>query len=311
MRDQFGFEAIRSVEFCVSVKEDHGHENYLVPSDQGVQDALRAMLHATVRQLENTHETGSAPAWHQFEVSEKYASKEPLIATLVSEDMVTISALYEEEGWSVNPSSLNNPADISYYFAVFRDDTKRKLLGVRRAAQFKGVVKSRLIRFADDSLTMIGDHVFKLDNEFDFLVTQTHVYILHPLGFERVAEIEELVSGKAREKALALGQQVTFADFTGIAEFVAHHKRAARMVVALTSRGGLDNIKRSKFVIAARETNVALINIGRRIGPAADSELAFLELLDDRRYATAIKTGPKEAFVASSRKPVRGHNGRE
>jgi len=78
------------------------------------------------------------------------------------------------------------------------------------------------------------------------------------------------------------------------------------MVVALTSRGGLDNIKRSKFVIAARETNVALINIGRRIGPAAGSELAFLELLDDRRYATAIKTGPKEAFVASSRKPVRG-----
>ena len=58
MRDEFGFEAIRSVEFCVSVKEDHGHENYLVPSDQGVQDALRAMLHATVRQLENTHEFG-------------------------------------------------------------------------------------------------------------------------------------------------------------------------------------------------------------------------------------------------------------
>jgi hypothetical protein len=49
-----------------------------------------------------------------------------------------------------------------------------------------------------------------------------------------------------------------------------------------------------------------LFNIGRRIGPAAGSELAFLELLDDRRYATAIETGPKEAFVASSRKPVRG-----
>jgi len=84
MRDEFGFEAIRSVEFCVSVKENHEQQNYLVPSDRHVQDALRAMLDATVRQLETPGELADAPEWQQFEVSERYASKEALIAALDS-----------------------------------------------------------------------------------------------------------------------------------------------------------------------------------------------------------------------------------
>lgn len=56
---------------------------------------------------------------------------------------------------------------------------------------------------------------------------------------------------------------------------------------------------------AARDTNVSIEEHGRKINPAAGAELAFLELLDDRRYTAGIKTGPKEAYVASSRRPVR------
>src|ERR1700724_1714795 len=123
MRDEFGFDAIRSVEFCVSVREGDDQENYLIPADRSVQGALGAMLTATVRQLETTDEMAAAPAWQQFEVSEKYAPTEALIATRDSEEMITISALYDEEGWTVNAAALRNPTNISYYFAVFRDDT--------------------------------------------------------------------------------------------------------------------------------------------------------------------------------------------
>lgn len=300
MRGEFDLNSIQSVEFCVCVDEGEEYENYLVPCDQNVQNALSAMLNTTVSELEEQEN----PVTQQFELSEKYGAKEALIADLSAEEMMTVSDLYAEEGWDVNASALRQPQNIPYYFVVFRDARKRKILGVRRATQFKGIIKRRLIRLADDSLRMVGDNLFRLDNEFDFLITRRRAYISHPVGFERVAEIEDWVSAKAQEKAKELGSQVRFADFTSIAEFVAHHKRAARLVSALTSRGGLTLVKRSRFIAAAKETGVALVNVRQKIAPASGSEMGFLELLDDRRYATAIKTGPKEAYVASSRKPV-------
>jgi hypothetical protein len=302
MRDEFSFDAIRSTEFCVNLKGHHEQTNYLVPTDHTVQTALGGMLVSTVQQLESGADEA---VWHEFEFSEKYAPKEALITDIRSDAMVTISALYDEEGWPHHAKALHDLAHISYYFAVFRDDQHRKLVAVRRATQFKGVVSSRLMRFIDDSLTMLGDQVFKLDNEFDFFATRDHVYILYPAGFERVAEIERFVAEKAREKALALGEEVAFADFATIAEFVARHKRAARFVSALASRGGLNQIDRRKLIAAARQTGVDLVNIGRKISPAKGSEMAFLELLDRRRYTVTIQTGPREAFLAGSRKQLR------
>jgi hypothetical protein len=73
----------------------------------------------------------------------------------------------------------------------FRDNLGRKVIGVRQATQFKGAFKAHFMSVIDDTLRMVPDRVFKLDNQFDFLITAQHVYILHPAGFERVAEIEE------------------------------------------------------------------------------------------------------------------------
>jgi hypothetical protein len=300
MQDEFGFNNISSVEFCVSTADGDEHGNYLIPCDENVQNALKEMLHDTAAQLENDIDD------HQeYELSEKYASREALVGDLAADEMTMPRSLFDEEGWEPNPGVLAAPETVSYYFAVYRDNTHRKLIAVRRAAQFKGVVKSRLIRLFDDSLQLMEDRLFKLDRDFDFLITSQHVFILHPTGFENVAEIEELVTAKACEKARALGTQVRFADFTRIEAFVARHKRAARLVAALSARDGLAQIQRSRFISAAAETSVSIEDVGRKIGPALGSEIAFLELLDHRRYTTAIKTGPKEAFVANSRKQIR------
>ena len=301
MRAEFNFDAIRSVEFCVSVREHDDHINYLVPTDNSVQNALRDILAATVRQFEALAGATAPP----FELSEKYAAREALVADLASEEMITLRSLHGEEGWPPHSGALRQPGDIAYYFAVFRDDLQRKLLGVRRAAQFKGVFKSRLVQLMDNSLTLVGDHVFKLDNEFDFLIDPQHVYILHPAAVEHIAKIEELVAAKARDRALSLAGVVEFADFGRIAEFALRHKRAARLVVSLASRPDLDRIQKKRFVALAADTDVAIEKLGRKIQPAIGAEIAFLELLDFRRYTVAIKTGPKEAFVASSRRPIR------
>ena len=47
MRNEFDFDHIRSVEFCVNVLTNGGNDaNYLVPIDQSVQDALKQVLEA-------------------------------------------------------------------------------------------------------------------------------------------------------------------------------------------------------------------------------------------------------------------------
>lgn len=297
MRNEFGFDRIRSVEFCVHHSDVR--ENFLIPSQRNVQEALKDVLEATAHQIESI-DGGMA----EYEFSEKYASREALVSRLDTPEMGSIHALYDEEGWAINLAALQNPGRISYYFAVFRDDQNRKLLGVRRATQFKGIVKSHLVSFLNDSLTMVDDRVFKLDHEFDFLITDRHVYILHPNGFESIAAIEAFASERAAEKTVALGEQVRFVDFSGLAGFVANHKRAARIVAALTARADMNRIRRRGFEDAARETGVGVERRGSKIRPLVGSELAFLELLDDRRYTTAIRQGGKAAFVAASRKPI-------
>src|SRR3984893_6211885 len=186
----------------------------------------------------------------------------------------------------------------------FRDKHARKLVAVRQATQFKGAFKGRFLSVFDNTLRMIPDKVFKLDYKFDFLIAKQHVYILHPLAFDRIAEIEEYASARAHHLTLALGTAVKFMDFTELADFVAGHKRAARLVSALTSRNDLRSIKTALFIKAAHETGVKLKRTGTKIVPDKGSELGCLEMLDDRRYTTALRSGAKPAFVASGRRRI-------
>jgi len=300
MRDEFGFDRIRSVEFCVNLGHSTtGPINYLVPSDTSVQDALREVLATTVNALQP-----DGDEWATYELSEKYAATESLRADLRSEPMAAIRALHGEEGWEVNADALSDPSRLAYYFGVFRDDQGQKLLGVRQAAQFKGVVNARFLSIVDDTLRMVPDRVFKLDHQFDFLITANHVYVLRPAGFERVAEVEEHASAKAREMAVALGKTIKFLDFSTLADYVGHHKRAARLIAALHSRGDLKTVKRSMFCKAGAESGVVLQAAGRKIAPAKGSELGCLQLLDYRRYTIALAPGQKPAFVAGSGRQV-------
>ena len=46
---------------------------------------------------------------------------------LASDAMTSIRALHEEEGWPVRVGALSDPKKIAYYFAVFRDNRRRRL----------------------------------------------------------------------------------------------------------------------------------------------------------------------------------------
>jgi Domain of unknown function (DUF4868) len=300
MWDEFGFKQIQSVEFCVSVRTNRGDRaSYLVPIDQSVQDALKQVLEATLIAIEPPDGD-----WVPYELAEKYASRESLRADLAAESMAAVRALHEEEGWNISAGALADPKKIAYYFGVFRDNRKRKLTAVRQGTQFKGAFKGRFLSVMDDTLRMVADRLFKLDEQFDFLITDQYVYILHPAGFERIAEIEEFAASEARLMTLALNKTVKFIDFSDLADYVAKHKRGARLIAALNGRKDLHTIKRAMFIKAASEAGVVLEKKGSKLIPARGSEIGCLELLDDRRYTTALKPGPKPAFVASSRRRI-------
>jgi hypothetical protein len=300
MRSEFAFDQIQSVEFCVNVRTNSSiRASYLVPIDRSVQDALKQVLDATLVAIEP--EDGR---WDPYELSEKHAFKESLRANLTARAMASIRALHEEEGWAINAGALTDPKKIIYYFGVFRDNRRRRLTAVRQATQFKGAFKGRFLSVIDNTLRMIQDRVFKLDDQFDFLITAQHIYILHPAGFERIAEIEKFAAAKAQQMTLGLGTKVKFIDFTELANYVAKHKRGARLVAALNERSDLHMIHKALLVKSAKETGIELEHTGGKLVPLKGSEIGLLEMLDDRRYTTALRPGPKPAFVASSRRRI-------
>jgi hypothetical protein len=85
----------------------------------------------------------------------------------ISEPYFAASALHDSEGWKINAKALADPKRLDYYFAVFSDRSGRKLTAVRQATKFKGTFKGHSLSVVDDTLQLVADHLFKLD-EFSF-----------------------------------------------------------------------------------------------------------------------------------------------
>lgn len=298
----FDADSIIDVDFCLSLDQDSGENRVRIPIDLTVKNILISMLNATIAEL--TPHDGETIA--RFELSEKYGSKESLIAPLNGEGFEKLRSLYSEENWLNDNDAVNRSKDLAYYFAVFRDDVGRKLIGVRRASQFKAILsaQNRLIRWADDSMRVLAENIFRLDMDFDFLISHDSIFILRPSGFEFISDVSSLAAEKAKAKALSLASILPFIDFIAIAEHASTHRRAARLVSAIAIRGDLGRIKKDKLADAARDNKVELEEVDGKLVPKSGSELGLLELLDHRRYTTSLTDDDPSAFVASSRQKI-------
>lgn len=299
----FNLEKIVSVEFCLSLDANNDESHVQVPVDISVQNMLLSMLEQTAGQLWREDCTLSA-----FELSEKYGSKEALFAAIEADAFQKVREIYAEENLPVDSAALGKTKDLLYYFVIFRDEAGRKVVGVRRATQFKAILsaQNRLIRWMDDSLRAMTDNIFRLDNDFDFIIGLENIYILRPSGFEYIADVNALVSEKAKEKALALSTSIDFVDFASLAEYAGSHKRAARLISAISIRNDLDKIKNDKLRVAAQQTCVELEEIDGKIRPKKGHEIGFLELLDNRRYTTSFTDELPRPFIAASRQAIGG-----
>jgi Domain of unknown function (DUF4868) len=287
-----------SVEFVVCI-EDNNLEHYrMVPVDGNVQGALVELLARTRHTLR-----AAEGDWEEYEPAQKYGSEERLRMTLAAQEMGKVRELFESENIPIDSHALQQPEKIVFYVAVFRYPGE-KILGVKRATQFKGLFKARnrLVRIVNDTLILVEDSVFKLDNDFDYIVDRDQVLILRPSGFEFTANIDVQLAEGARRRTAELGARLPGIDFDSMADFVSTHKRAARLVASLASRDDTDSINTRLVKRLGRQNGVQLRVRNGKVAPAEGFEIAFLELLDRRRYAVELCEGREELYGSANRR---------
>jgi hypothetical protein len=292
----FNLDEVQHVEFGVG-REDHGEETYvLLPVDGMVQMALREVAIATQIALsELEHER------REYEPSERHVAQEYLFVPIASDLAENARLLHTANNLAMDQGALDFPSSLFCYFARFTDQNGRRLTGVRRATQFKGIVKSRLLQFLTDSLKIVEDKTFKLDHDFDFLVDSTLVHVLRPSGFEAVGKLQEAICAAVPDNINTISAQMEFVEFDAIAKYAALHPRAARHLASIRSLGETENISRTKLEKMCAVHAVGLENVNGRISVRPGFEMAFLNVLDRRMYELELVEGTPERYRAGSR----------
>jgi Kiwa KwaB-like protein len=303
MNLQFDLDNVTVAEFGVGRDEGTGETFVAVPVDASVQTALREMLQATWNAMEQDGEDPEI-----YEPSEKHATTEYLYLPLDHELATSIRQLHEAANPAIDDSALSDPSYVFCYWARFADKKKRRLTALRRATQFKGILKSkgRLVRILDNSLKIIEDTVFRLDNDFDLLVDSANVHILRPSGFEFAGKLQQAILDAVPENVKAIQKDLAFVEFEVIAAYAAKHPRAARYLASIRGQAETNNIDKSALKKLCKMTGVEVRASNGKISVAAGHEIGFLEVLDRRHYELQLVKGQPERFKAGSRKRLNG-----
>lgn len=293
----------RNVEFGLAFIIDNEQVVFRIPVDLTVKSSLVEMRDEFFRQY------GFEENPEQFSPSEKYGSSEVLIADLNSEYLHSIRELFYLEQIPISSQNLSQIQNsISFYFAIFTSQDGSKEMGVKRPAQFKGLLskKNRLMRMVDDTLEIIPDDIFKLDNDFDFIVdSNDRVMILHPTGFIFISDMEEVILRTISSALAQVSTRIPCINFGNIEAFIIGSKRAAKLLASIKSRPDLEFTSLEKLISRCQSLRLTVIEENGQIYPHESHVLDFLYVLDRRQYDIDITELDPEVYLAASRRQVR------
>lgn len=296
---EFDLKNVQTVEFAVGRDEDEDQRFYLVPVDKGVQRVLVEMVDATWQAMEKSED-----GLTKYEPSEKYATEEYVYLPLKDDIAISIQNLHTASNMPTDSGEMSDLSEIFCYVARFVDRKDRRLTAVRRAAQFKGLLKSkgRLIRWIDDTLRIVEQEVFKLDKDFDFLVDDEKVHILRPSGFESVGRIRQEILNAVPKNISVIQRDLPFVDFDGIEVYSKERPRAARYLASI--RDQVKGIGKEQLKAACQRTGIEIAESNGKIIVPKGSEMRFLELLDRRIYDINLVEDQSEVYRAGSRRKI-------
>lgn len=293
---QFDFNQVQTVEFGLGRDDGNGRTFCLIPVDGDVQDALKEMAEATWAAMQAL--TNNPP---KYEPAEKHAGIEYLHLPLADDLAESMRELHQANNLPIDAAALGNPESVFSYFARFTDNQGRRLTALRRATQFKGILKNRLVQFVTNALKIVEDDVFKLDTDFDLLIDAQNVHILRPSGFEFAGHLQAAIMAAVTTNVTALKVDLGFVKFDVIETYASQHPRAARYLASIRSQGEAQNIDRGRLIRLCNHTGVETVEVDGQITVTEKHVMGFLEVLDRRRYEIELVADTPEQYRAASR----------
>ena len=296
----FDIGSTRSIEFGVGYLNAGDYSFFAVPANSQVQSALRAMIQATLDLMSD--EAGSPPT---YEPSEKYGSIDYCKLALSDDLADAIRGLHTARNLVLldAPEVLLDASTIVCYFARMIDAEERRITALRRATQFKGTLKVKLLRVRDDTMQLLNDTVFRLDNDFDLVVDSTLVHILRPISFAFLGQLTQAVLDAVPINVAEIHTKLPFVDFESIQEYAARRPRAARYLASIRTQN-LSGIDPEALRKLCEETDVEVEYVEGSLSVHEGHAMGFLEVLDRRRYVDALDPTMRESYRAASRQKI-------
>lgn len=242
------------------------------------------------------------------DISEDYGEPRRIFAARDAEHFGDVSAIFDIGALNDLANLDDHIRDIDYYFCEFRDAANAKIVGVKKAVQFKTTLAARnkLARLVNDTLQIIEENVVKIDPLFDALITDQNIFILKPRAVEYIADMVTHVAGAATEKVRHIHDNIAFLDLSRIEEKISSHPKMARMAASIAARDDLAEFQQDKIVALATQHGVVFKEIDGRLQCRVSDEAKLLEILDARRYHLDLANDGGDPYRASARQRVSG-----
>ncbi len=286
------------MEFLVGSNRSKTREYVVVPVDYHVQDVLKQMIIETWKKMQENELVRYDPANQNTDATYLYMSVHDSLAQ-------EIMLFHEAEFLTTSTKALRDPKNIFCYCARVTVDGQR-LTAMRRASYFKGMLKKRrkLMRVVNDTLEIVDDDIFKLDNDFDLLVWNDRIHIWKSTAFESLANIRSAIFHAVSENARTLQDKIPFVCFNNISEYANTRIRAAKALASL-QQDDLKAIDRETLVQKCQMNDVDITDSDGMIIVDDKSVRPFLEILGRRRYPDPLVTEPTSMYRAANRQLVK------
>lgn len=290
-----------SKDFVVSMKESDEDEFFRIPLSSAAGSLLTESLANTIVALTKVQPLVALP---QYSPAEKHAAKEPMCIPLDTDYMAKARKLYNLAEVETNAQVLqDHPAGVYFYLVRFKPiEAGPMVLGVKQAAQFKGSLKSKWLRLGDE-LDVVKDKLFRLDSDFDFLITNEAVFMLRVDKCEYLLGLEVEMRLRAPAQVAALQSHLPFLDLScfSAALIGKASARDIRLLASVVARPDLAQTDKKLLKRYCLENNIPIKVHGGKLIPTGTNPLGILKALDRRVYQVMLIQDKHERYEASSR----------
>ena len=287
---------IRTTEFGVVVPGKGITRFRFIPTEAQVKEALWGMMIATITAFKGRQKSRSP-----FDVADKHAATEYLYIA-ISDDLASrLRELHEAENIDSDVHALDDAVRISSYFVRFTDTSGRRFTAVRRASQFKGIDSKKKVFVLGDELRMVKEPIFQLNDDFDVVIDKQEVHILHPAGFRALSQIDQAVREGVGRNLAGITSDIPSVEWPAVQEYAERHPRAANLLSSIRTNDFADGVDSDLLFSLCQGTGVGVSRVNGMIRVPEKEIMAFLEVLDRRRYEIGLVRKKTEKFRAASR----------